>query len=550
MTACHSLVMLLAVLSAAADERPDVVFADFEAETYGEWKATGEAFGPGPARGTLPNQMAVEGFAGKGLVNTYFKGDGTTGKLTSPEFKVERKYVRFLIGGGGYEGKTCLNLVTEGKTVRTATGPNTQPGGSERLEVAGWDVAELSGKTARLVIVDDATGGWGHVNVDQIVFTDTKPPTVLREIKRELVAERKLLHFPVKNGGPKRNVTVSVAGREERKFEIELADGKPDWWAPLDVSAWRGQKLVVTVDKLPDDSQALASLSQADELKDASDLYREPLRPQIRFSPRRGWTNDPNGLVFFGGEYHLFFQHNPYGWYWGNMHWGHAVSKDLVHWEERREALYPDALGPMFSGSAIVDWKNTSGLGTKDSPPLVLIYTAAGNPTVQCLASSTDKGRTWTKYAKNPVLVQITPGNRDPKVIWHEPTKRWVMALYVAQPKPGGGEIHTIEFQTSPNLKDWTYASKIEGFFECPDIFELPLDGDGSKKKWVLTAASSEYLVGTFDGKTFTPETPKLPGHRGRGFYAAQTYSDISDSDGRRIQIGWLQAPSPGMSFN
>ncbi len=204
----------------------------------------------------------------------------------------------------------------------------------------------------------------------------------------------------------------------------------------------------------------------------------------------------------------------------------------------------------MFSGSAVVDWKNTSGFGKDGVPPLVLIYTAAGNPTVQCLAYSTDKGTTWTKYKHNPVLVQITPGNRDPKVIWHEPTQKWVMVLYVAQPKPGGGEIHTIEFQTSPNLKDWTYASKIEGFFECPDFFELPVDGDPEKKKWVLTAASSEYMLGTFDGQKFTPETPKLTGHRGRGYYAPQTFSDIPAKDGRRIQIGWLQAPSPGMSFN
>lgn len=550
MALCLSLGSLFLLLVASGDDRSDIIFADFEAETYGEWKATGEAFGPGPARGTLPNQMPVEGFVGKGLVNSYFKGDGTIGTLTSPEFKIERKFVRFLIGGGGYEGKTCLNLVIDGKTVRTATGPNTEPGGSERLEEQAWDVAELAGKSARLVVVDDATGGWGHVNVDQIVFTDKKSPTILSRVTREIVAEKRLLHFPVKNGGKKRNVSVSVAGREERKFEIELADGQADWWAPLDISSWRGQSLVITVDKLADDSQALKSVSQDDELRSAADLYREPLRPQLHFSPRRGWTNDPNGLVFFDGEYHLFFQHNPYGWNWGNMHWGHAVSKDLVHWEERAEALYPDAMGPMFSGSAVVDWQNTSGLGREKTPPLVLIYTAAGSPTVQCLASSADKGHTWTKFAGNPVLRQITPGNRDPKVIWHEQTKRWVMVLYVAQPKQGGGETHTIEFQTSPNLRDWTYASKVEGFYECPDFFKLAVDGDPAKKKWVLTAASSEYMVGSFDGRTFTPETPKLPGHRGRGFYAPQTFSDIPAADGRRIQIGWLQAPSPGMSFN
>jgi sucrose-6-phosphate hydrolase SacC (GH32 family) len=228
------------------------------------------------------------------------------------------------------------------------------------------------------------------------------------------------------------------------------------------------------------------------------------------------------------------------------MHWGHAVSKDLVHWREQGEALYPDAMGPMFSGSAVVDHKNTSGFGTADKPPVVLFYTAAGNPTVQCLAYSTDDGKTFTKYAGNPVVKQITPGNRDPKVVWHEPSGHWVMVLYVETPE----KKHVIQFLSSPSLKEWKRESQVEGFFECPDLFELPLDGDASKKKWVLTAASSEYMVGTFDGVNFKPETPKLPGHRGRGFYAAQTFSDIPEKDGRRLQIGWLQAPSPGMSFN
>jgi sucrose-6-phosphate hydrolase SacC (GH32 family) len=227
------------------------------------------------------------------------------------------------------------------------------------------------------------------------------------------------------------------------------------------------------------------------------------------------------------------------------MHWGHAVSKDLVHWSERGEALYPDKLGPMFSGSAVVDWKNTSGFGKDGKPPLVLIYTAAGNPTVQCLACSTDGGQSFTKYAGNPVVKQITPGNRDPKVFWHAPSGRWVMTLYVEL----AGK-HTIHLLTSPNLKDWTVRSHVAGFFECPDLFELPVDGEQGRSRWVLTAASSEYMVGRFDGVHFSPETPKLPGHRGRGFYAAQTFSDIPPQDGRRIQIGWLQAPSPGMPFN
>ena len=304
-----------------------------------------------------------------------------------------------------------------------------------------------------------------------------------------------------------------------------------------------GKPLTITVDTLSDDSKALEAITQDDEIRGAEALYRERLRPQFHFSARRGWNNDPNGLVYHEGTWHLFFQHNPVGWNWGNMHWSHATSPDLVHWREHGIALRPDTMGPMFSGSGVVDWKNTSGLGRDGRPPLCFFYTAAGDPTVQCLASSTDGGRTLEKFSGNPVLKQITSGNRDPKVIWHEPSHQWVMVLYVEKDKK-----HLIQFFTSPDLKTWTYRSEVTGFFECPDLFELPIDGDRSKTLWVLTAANSEYMLGTFDGATFSPVSGKLPGHRGKGFYAAQTFSDAPQ--GRRLQIGWLQAPSPGMPFN
>ena len=539
--------------SLAARGADDLILADFEGTNYGVWKVTGEAFGRAPARGTLPGQMPVDGFNGKGLVNSFVGGDKSTGTLSSVPFTIQRRYLTFLIGGGGYSNETCMNLLVDRKVVRTAVGPNTQSGGSERLQSAGWDVAQFLGREAVIEIVDHRTGGWGHINVDHIVQTDRKPAIEQQNVSREFVIDQHYLHFPVKNGAAKKKVEVLRNGTVERFFDIELADAEPDWWAFLDVSAWRGQKLAVKVNRLRDDSQALSSVMAADEIKDAATIYREPLRPRHHFTARRGWLNDPNGLVFYRGEYHLFFQHNPYGREWGNMHWGHAVSRDLLQWEELDEALYPDELGPMFSGSAVIDWNNTSGFGKNGEPPMVLIYTAAGNSAVQCLAYSTDNGRSFTKYTGNPVVKQITGGNRDPKVIWHEPTKRWVMTLYVGFDENKDGRKttrHTIHFLTSPNLKDWKVTSQTEGFFECPDFFELAVDGEANNKKWVLTGASSEYMVGTFDGEKFTPETKKLPGHRGKGFYAAQTFSDIPANDGRRIQIGWLQAPSPGMPFN
>jgi sucrose-6-phosphate hydrolase SacC (GH32 family) len=374
--------------------------------------------------------------------------------------------------------------------------------------------------------------------------SEGKPVPALANVRREFRIEKRYLNLPIKNGAAKRKVTFLVDGRVKERNDIELADAGPDWWAFTDLKGWRGKTLTIEVDTLPADSRALSSMELGDSIKGAEELYRERLRGQFHFSSRRGWNNDPNGLVFFKGEYHLFYQHNPYGWDWGNMHWGHAVSSDLVHWREMGEALAPDDLGPMFSGSAVVDWQNSSGLGRPGRPVQVLIFTAAGNPSVQCLASSTD-GRNYAKFSGNPVVGQIAPGNRDPKVFWHEPTKNWVMVLYVEL-----NGVHTIHFLSSPDLKEWTVMSRTEGFFECPDFFELAEEGEAAKKKWVLTAASSEYMVGSFDGRSFTAETAKLPGHRGSGFYAAQTFSDIPAQDGRRIQMGWLQTATPGMPFN
>ena len=550
---CGAGVLLAPVgLPAADPPRADLVIADFDGDSYGAWKVEGTAFGSSPARGALPGQMAVDGFLGEGLVNSFLGGDDSTGTLTSPPFKIERPFLSFLIGGGNNREKLTLELLIDGKPVRSATGGNDRPGGSETLVRESWDVADLAGRTATLRVIDAAKGGWGHINVDQIVQTDTKPKGMLQDPRRELVAETRFLQLPIKNGAAKRVVTLLVDGEVVVRNDIELADGAADWWAPMEISAWKGKSLALVVDKLPEDSAALAAIQATDTFLGPGSpdpLYAEPLRGQFHFSPRRGWNNDPNGLVFFEGQYHLFFQHNPYGWGWGNMHWGHAVSPDLVHWEELGETLAPDATGPMFSGSAVVDWKHTSGFGKEGKPALVLLYTAAGNPAVQSLAHSTD-GRTFTKYEGNPVVGQFTPGNRDPKVFWHEPTQQWVMTLYVEQKAPSGEVVHTIRFLTSPDLKTWTSQSTTEGFFECPDLFELAVDGDAANKKWVLMGASSEYQVGSFDGKAFTPESPKLPGHRGRGFYAAQSFSDIPASDGRRILVGWFQTETRGMPFN
>ncbi|HTH48953.1 MAG TPA: glycoside hydrolase family 32 protein [Candidatus Limnocylindria bacterium] len=452
------------------------IIADFEGADYAGWVATGTAFGDGPAHGALPEQSPVGGYRGMGYVNSYHGTDKAIGTLTSPEFKLSLRYLSFLIGGGEEVGKTCVNVVVDGKVVRSATGRE-----DEFLTTATFDLQEFAGKAAQIQIVDAATGGWGHVNADHFILTDTAPTPPY-----------------VQNPAPAAE-------------------------------------------------------------------YEEALRPQFHFTAKQGWLNDPNGLVYSEGEYHLFFQHNPEGREWGNMTWGHSVSDDLVHWRQLDHALYPDKLGTMFSGSAVVDRDNTAGFKTGTEPPLVAIYTAAGGTSeeskgqlfTQCIAYSNDKGRSWTKYAGNPVLKNIGEGDRDPKVFWHAPTKRWVMPLYVGErdaskpDKNGKPSVRNVcHFYTSPDLKNWTFASKFaEELFECPGFVELPVDGDAKNTRWALWGASGEYWLGRFDGREFTAETPRIKADFGANSYAAQAYDDLPDH--RTVFITWMQGGKyPKMPFN
>ncbi len=275
--------------------------------------------------------------------------------------------------------------------------------------------------------------------------------------------------------------------------------------------------------------------------------YAEPLRPQFHFSAQSGWINDPNGLVYFKGDYHLFFQHNPLSTADANKNWGHAVSRDLIHWHQLSTAIEPDTLGDIWSGSAVVDPMDTAGLGAGS---LICMYTAAGGVSeaskgkefTQCLVHSLD-GRTFTKFAGNPVLGHIEGGNRDPKVLWYEPQKKWVLALYLDGNRYG--------LFGSSNLRTWTPLSNVEmpGASECPDFFELPLDGNSKQRKWVFWGASGNYRVGAFDGTTFEPETESIRSNFGNTSYAAQTF--FNDPKGRRIQIGWLNGSTfPGCAWN
>lgn len=282
--------------------------------------------------------------------------------------------------------------------------------------------------------------------------------------------------------------------------------------------------------------------------------YQELYRPQFHFTPEKNWHNDPNGLVFYQGEYHMFYQYNPKGKEWGFMHWGHAISTDLVHWEHYPVAIYPDEDSKdtvrctAFSGSAIVDENNLLGKQESSEKTLVAFYTS--QHCGQRIAYSTDKGRTWEKFEGNPVIpYNETDDARDPKVVWHEPTQKWVMALYRKTNEDDKSK--GVSFYTSEDLVHWEWKSHIHGFYECPDLIQLQVTNRPDELKWVLFDGDGSYLIGNFDGKTFTPETAKMKSDFGKNYYATQTWSNIPKEDGRTIQIAWMRGGEfPGMPFN
>ncbi len=288
--------------------------------------------------------------------------------------------------------------------------------------------------------------------------------------------------------------------------------------------------------------------------------YEQALRPQFHFTSKRNWLNDPNGMVFDGTAYHLFFQHNPKGTTWGNMTWGHAVSSDMVHWSQKDHALRPYRVdgvsGTIYSGTAVVDHNNSLGKQVGDTPTLCAFYTFATDDRkrdkyYQAMAYSTDRGESWVCWNDGRPVVPnqgFDDSERDPKVFWHEASRRWVMVLWVER-HPG-----RVRFFTSKNLVDWEVASDLmrDWAFECMDLVFLPVDGDPSNVKCVLYDASFDYEIGEFDGRSFRSEGEALKQGRGN-FYAAQTFNQAPD--GRVVQIGWMRggpnsAEAYGLPFN
>lgn len=476
----------------------DILIADFEGEDNGGWNAEGEAFGAGP-RGNR-----ITGFLGKKLINSYLKGDATTGTLTSPPFKIERRHLNFLIGSGNHPGKVGMQLMLDGKVVRGATGPAMKDAANQEImDWHSWDVSEFNGKTVTLQIIDQVTGGWGHTLIDHVFQSD-------------------------------KAMAMSLPAMAVRKAGMKPGP-EADAYAQIEQSrTWDTFPLYAKVG------------------------YDQSLRPQFHFTSRVGWLNDPNGMVYHDGEWLMAFQHFAKGNASGAKSWGQAVSKDLMHWTQLPHALNPypnvkwDKGGDhaIWSGSAIVDQFNALGKQQGEVKTLFAMFTAthAGEDKraafFQVGAISTDKGRTWAMLNDGKPLIDhlegFDPGQRDPYLFYHAPTKSYRFIMEI------GGPAHAVRIWKSTDLMKWETVCDIpDKSAECINMHALPVDGDPEHVKWIIYNAGTGYEIGGFDGAKWTGLGTKDKDGRplkfdyGDSYYAAQTFNQAPDQ--RLVHVGWLR---------
>ena len=373
---------------------------------------------------------------------------------------------------------------------------------------------------------------------------------------RHLVSEQNIvsldvtedyLLLPIQDDAPEGKICI-VKDNEQKGtlMNVRLARERVDSYVPFELSAYKGQHISIDIQGVPANALCWKELKMSDSFDMTN---KEMFRPVYHHTPVYGWMNDPNGMFYKDGVYHLYFQYNPYGSVWGNMHWGHSTSTDLMHWNFEGCAIVPDAWGAIFSGSCVVDHNNTAGFG---KGAVVAFYTSAkatpwGDVQSQSMAYSLDNGKTFTKYEGNPILTSSEKDFRDPKVFWYAPGKHWVMMLAVGQ---------HMEIYSSVNLKEWKKESEFGamqgahgGVWECPDLVEIPVEGT-REKKWVLICnlnpggpfggSAAQYFVGSFDGKKFVNESPTQTKWMdwGKDNYATVTWNNAPD--GRCIALGWM----------
>lgn len=437
-------------LSAQTATRPDIMIADFESETYGDWKVKGAAFGSGPATGTIKQQGTVTGFEGKRLVNTYNGGDGPKGKLTSPAFKIERKFINFLIGGGGFKNETCMKLMLDGKEIRQATGPNIKVGGSEALNWVHWDVAEFEGKTAVIEIIDDRSGFWGHINVDHIYQSDVKKEPMKPNFKSKV----------------------------------------PMYTYPT---------------TLPEQLEALKTNPLLNRFHESrKKLSADRFRPRYHYVNPEAQLNDPNGLCFWKGNWHLFYQAYPPED--TRQHWGHAYSTDLVHWQDLPLAIYPDPEDKCYSGSALVEENRA-----------IAIYHGVAIGTM--IATSDDPLLlNWKKVTGDAVIKPVTADGEprpfrvfDP-CMWKEGEYYYLIHGVTRDDRPGGKRMPAWPIYRSKDLANWEYLHQFveDDYFSlvgddgaCPYFWPIGDQSDPNKRRHILLHFShwsgGKYLIGRYD---------------------------------------------------
>ncbi|MEQ8836751.1 MAG: glycoside hydrolase family 32 protein, partial [Lacipirellulaceae bacterium] len=483
-------------------------------------------------------------------------GDRLTGTLTSREFTIRHPYLTFRIGAGKLPGKVGVKLLVGGETVELATGVD-----SETMVIVSSDVKKYQGKIARLQIFDHATGGWGHINADDFRGTDKPVPRPV-ECTRVVRIDGDYLQLPLLDREKRQQpgvakFTIEEDGRVLRFLRLMFpAEGQdPDFWYSADVSEFRGQQVTLRYRSI--DAKVLERLKFSNEKLVDPKAYEGPYRPRFHFSPRMGWMNDVNGTHHHEGVYHLFYQSNPTmsGHSTGfDMHWGHSVSRDLLHWEEWPIALHPDAVGNIFSGTAMVIEQEFPGINDNRPVPTPALFFSGTSPFSQHLATTADGGRTWQRYPENPIVNNMGQGDRDPKVIWHEPSQHFVMILFVGQPR-------TYRILRSKDLKQWEQVSVLPGWNECPEFLQMKSPTTG-EDLWLLyggynseafdkppTKIGSAYQLGRFDGRTFTPVTPIRRAHQGPNFYGALTFAN--EPDGRHLMMGWAAGTRfPDEPFN
>ncbi len=514
------------------------IIDDFEDGSLGKWVVEGSAFSYTPATEALDSN--ISGYKGSFFVASKNHGTTVKGHLTSSSFVIQKDYINFLLGGTP-SPSAYVELLVEGNLIVTST-----PSGEDHnlLDWISWDVSSFKGRKANIRInADFNEQRKGLIILDHIEMSSRPKSTYLDLCSFTFNASKKWLLIPAEDGSD--NSILSILCEDQNLLNVPQtitpARKRIDYYIPIDISGVNSKMLNIQITKVKKNDVVRGNISQEDEYVFS---YDEPYRQLWHMTPFHGWTNDPNGMVFHNGEYHLAYQYNPYGTRHNNMHWGYAVSKDLVTWENRPFILAPDSLGSIFSGSSVVDVENTAGFG-KNS--IVAIYTSAGGKNYeiqqQSIAYSDDNGRSYTKYGKNPVLTDHSRTDfRDPKVAWIQ--GQWVMSLATGQ---------TISFYGSSDLNGWKKISEFgegtgshNGVWECPDLIKLKYK---DQDKWVLLVSinpggphggsATQYFIGHFDGQHFIADKMDYPLwlDAGADNYAGVTFSN---TPGRHIFIGWM----------